>query len=54
MFDLTIDILRYGATVSVNDMVTNYGETSRLREAIDAAMDAAFYFEQELQELSEQ
>lgn len=54
MFDLTIDISSYGATVSINDMVTNYGEADRLREAIDAALDAAFYFEQELQELSEQ
>lgn len=54
MFDLTIDISSYGATVSINDMVTNYGEADRLREAIDAALDAAFYFERELQELSEQ
>lgn len=54
MFDLTIDISRYGASVDINDTVVNYGEANRLREAIDAALDAAFYFEQELQELSEQ
>lgn len=54
MFNLTINVSSYGASVSVNDIVTNYGEAGRLREAIDAAMDAAFYFEQELQELSEQ
>lgn len=54
MFDLTIDISRYGASVDINDTVVNYGEANRLREAIYAALDAAFYFEQELQELSEQ
>lgn len=54
MFDLTIDISSYGVSVNINDAITNYGEVDRLREALDAALDAAFYFERELQELSEQ
>lgn len=54
MFDLTINLFSYGASVSINDVVSNYGEANDLREAIDAALDAAFYFEQELQELPEQ